>query len=134
MNTVIISAERHDNSTLENKVLTKELQDFLTKKYKLVHPCIGCYTEMESGIRSVEASFMVSLLSTADIHDLYKLAVEFEQESILVVNDITMEASLHLAHDVISLGTFTEVDRYTALMNSAYTFTKDGKYFICFKG
>lgn len=134
MNTVIISAERHDNSTLENKVLTKELQDFLYKKYKLVRPCIGCYTEMESGIRSVEASFMVSLLSTADIHDLYKLAVEFEQESILVVNDITMEASLHLAHDVVSLGTFTEVDRYTALMNSAYSFTNDGKYFICFKG
>ncbi len=133
MYTVIFTAERHDCTAMENTVRTRKLGEYLNKVYKLVRPCTGCYTEQETRIVSVECGFMVSLLSTGDVHELHELAMDFEQESILVVNDSTKESELHLANNVVSVGKWTEVDRYTALCNGAYTYNHKGEYFICIK-
>lgn len=124
--TIFVSGELSSLSKLDNNERTNKLRSILLIGGYNFKPIKGYY----KGIS--EESFAIEV-NTKELKELKKIAKSFNQESILVINNKTLKASLVFLQDDtrVKLGIFHEVDKNTAMSYDNYSFYPEKqKYFI----
>lgn len=117
---VIFSVEQSSESFDYNLKSTATIEAMLNDVGYAFKKVQGCYAG------NVETSFLVKIANDNKLEQLdlvKRIAKLYNQESILLLSPFDRHATLHFikTEQVLSLGKFTEVDRFEALNNKAWT-------------
>ena len=126
---VIISGELSSLDYDTNKKRSKALENFIGDILRLsLSECQGRYKN------DFETSFKVEIRYQENISQLKLLAMQFEQESILLISGKSKAKLLYLDDDIppLHLGKYTKVNEFEYLDYESGTYEiESGEYYVC---
>lgn len=126
---VIISGELSSLDYDTNKKRSKALESFIKDILNLPYvECQGRYKDV------FETSFKVTVLHPENISQLKLLAIQYEQESILLISGKGKAKLLFIENDEVPLhlGKYTKVNEWEYLDHESGTYEiETGEYYVC---